>query len=59
MASKRQEVVKKERLEYIKRTWQPTFTYLDVQRYADEFGVRVCTVQQYLKDLGLTYISKG
>ena len=59
MSSRVQAQVKKDRLEYIKRTWQPTFTYLDVQRYADEFGVRVCTVQQYLKDLGLTYISKG
>lgn len=58
MASKSQLVIRKERLMYIKNTWQPTFTYLDVQRYADEFGVRLSTMHQYLKDLGLTYISK-
>lgn len=59
MASKSQLEIKKERLRFIKKTWQPTFTYLDVQRYADEFGVRLSTMHQYLKDLGLTYVTKG
>ena len=46
MGSKAQADVRRERLAFIKKTWQPTFTYLDVQRYAKEFGVRECTDQQ-------------
>ena len=46
MASKSQLEIRKERLRFIKKTWQPTFTYIDVQRYADEFGVRLSTMVQ-------------
>lgn len=49
---------KEDRLAYIRDTWPPNATWEDVRDYTNMFGVGMNTMQSYLKELGLTYLTK-
>lgn len=49
---------KEDRLAYIRETWPPNATWEDLRDYTNMFGVGLNTMQSYLKELGLTYLTK-
>jgi hypothetical protein len=49
---------KEDRLAYIRSVWPPNATWEDVQDYANMFGIGLNTMQSYLKELHLTYLTK-